>query len=320
MRPYARCLTTAAFLFAFASYACAQAWPDKPVRLIINTAAGGPVDQVARIFAPQLGEVLGQPIIIETRAGAGGNIGLEVVAKSAPDGYTLLHTSGSPIVVGPHLYKLNIDVGRDLVPVTPTVRATQFLVVRPGLPVRSVADLIAYGRANPGKLNFGSPGNGTVLHIYGEMLLRSAKIQATHVPYKGAAPALAALLGGQLDFVFDPGGARPHIKADKLRLLAVVLSERAPGFPDTPTMAEAGADLGADPLYGVYAPAGTPREIVLRLNREIGRILQTAEARTALAGLGPQAVTASPEEFATLMHRDRERFGAFVRAASIRAD
>ncbi|MDO8595631.1 MAG: tripartite tricarboxylate transporter substrate binding protein, partial [Sulfuricaulis sp.] len=179
MRPYARCLTTAAFLFAFASLACAQAWPVKPVRLIINTAAGGPVDQVARIFAPQLGEALGQPIVIETRAGAGGNLGLEVVAKSAPDGYTLLHTSGSPIVVGPHLYKLNIDVGRDLVPVTPTVRATQLLVVRPGLPVRSVADLIAYGRANPGKLKFGSPGNGTVLHNSAEMMLRAAKIQAT---------------------------------------------------------------------------------------------------------------------------------------------
>jgi len=322
MHSLARCLKTAAFVFAFAfaPLACAQAWPVKPVRVIVNTAAGGPVDQVARIFAPQLGEALGQPIVIEHRAGAGGTVGLEMVAKSAPDGYTLLHTSGSPIVIGPHLYKLSVDVARDLAPVVPTVRATQLLVVRAGLPVRSVADLIAYGRANPGKLNFGSPGNGTVLHIYAEMMLRGARIEATHVPYKGAAPALAALLGGQLDFVFDPGGAIPHIKADKLRLLAVVLAARSPSFPDTPTMAEAGADVGTDPLYGVYAPAGVPREIVTRLNREIGRIMQTAEAHTALAGLGPQAVTASPEEFATLMHRDRERFGAFVREANIRAD
>lgn len=320
MHPIGRCLAAAAFLFAFAPLACAQAWPGKPVRLIVNTAAGGPVDQVARIFAPQLGEALGQPIVIEHRAGAGGNIGLEMVAKSAPDGYTLLHTSGSPIVVGPHLYKLNVDVGRDLVPVAPTVRATQFLVVRSELPVRSVADLIAYGRGNPGKLNFGSPGNGTVLHIYAEMLLRGAKIQATHVPYKGAAPALAALLGGGLDFVFDPGGAMPHIKAGKLRLLAVVLDARSPSFPQTPTMAEAGADVGADPPYGVYAPAGTPREIVTLLNREIGRIMQTTGARTALVALGPQALTASPEEFAALMRRDRERFGAFVREANIRAE
>ncbi|MBI2958835.1 MAG: tripartite tricarboxylate transporter substrate binding protein [Betaproteobacteria bacterium] len=322
MHPRERFLKVAVFLlaFAFAPLVWAQAWPEKPIRLIINTAAGGPVDQVARIFAPQLGEALGQPLVIEHRAGAGGNIGLEVVAKSAPDGHTLLHTSGSPIVVGPHLYKLNFDVGRDLVPVAPTVRATQFLVVRPDLPVKSVADLIAFGRANPGKLNFGSPGNGTVLHIYGEMLLRAAKIQATHVPYKGAAPALAALLGGGLDFVFDPGGAKPHIKAGKLRLLAVVLDARSPSFPETPTMAEAGADVGADPPYGVYAPAGTPREIVTRLNREIGRIMKTAGARAALAALGPEPLTASPEAFAALMQRDRERFGAFVREANIRAD
>ena len=167
MHALARCLKSAAFLFVFvfAPLACAQNWPVRPVRMIVNTAAGGPVDTVARIFATQLGGALGQPIVIENRAGAAGNIGLEAAAKSTPDGYTLLMSSGSPIVVGPHLYKLSIDVGRDLVPVAATVRATQMLVVRPDLPVRSVADLIAYGRKNPGKLNYGSPGNGSVLHI-----------------------------------------------------------------------------------------------------------------------------------------------------------
>ncbi|MBI4292795.1 MAG: tripartite tricarboxylate transporter substrate binding protein [Betaproteobacteria bacterium] len=316
----ALCLIAAAFAFTFTPLAWAQTWPAKPIRLIVNTAAGGPVDQVARIFAPPLSKTLGQPVVIEHRAGAGGTVGMEAVAKSAPDGYTLLHTSGSPIVVGPHLYNLAFDVAKDLEPVAPTIRTLISLVVRPGVPVRSVGELIAYARANPGKLNYGSAGNGTTLHIYAEMMLRAAKVQATHVPFKGATPALTALLGGQIDFTFDPGGATPHIKADKLRLLGVVLPARSPLFPDTPTMAEAGADVGTDPLYGVFAPAGTPREIVLRLNREIGRIMQSAEARTALAATGAEAVTASPEEFAALQLRDRERFGAFVREAKIRAD
>ena len=318
-----RCLRTAvyaALVFSLPMVCWAQAWPIKPIRLIVNTAPGGPVDQVARTFVPQLGETLGQPVVIENRAGAGGTVGVEAVAKSAPDGYTLLHSSGSPIVIGPHLYKLGVDVARDLDPVTPTIRTSMFLVARAGLPARSVAELIAYARANPGKLNFGSAGSGTTMHIYTEMMLRAAKIQATHVPYKGATPALTALLGGQLDFTFDPGGGIPHIKADKLRLLAVVGAVRSPNFPDTPTMGEAGTDVGTDPLYGVYAPTGTPREIVTRLNREIGRIMQTAEVRAALGAAGAEVVTASPEEFAALQHRDRERFGAFVREANIRAD
>ena len=310
----------AALVLAFPMVCWAQTWPVKPIRLIVNTAPGGPVDQVARTFAPQLGEALGQPSVIENRAGAGGTVGLEAVAKSVSDGYTLLHSSGSPNVIGPHQYKLGVDVGRDLDPVTPTIRTSMFLVARPGVPARSVAELIAYARAHPGKLNFGSAGNGTTMHIYTEMMLRSAKIQATHVPYKGASPALTALLGGQLDFTFDPGGGIPHIKADKLRLLAVVGAARSPIFPDTPTMAEAGTDVGTDPLYGVYAPAGTPREIVARLNREIGRIMQTVEVRAALSAVGAEVVTASPEEFALLQQRDRERFGAFVREANIRAD
>jgi tripartite-type tricarboxylate transporter receptor subunit TctC len=316
----ARCLIAAAF--AFAPLAWAQTWPVKPIRLIVNFPAGSGPDVLARIYAPGLGEALGQPVVVENRVGAAGNIGVEAVAKSAPDGYTLLNTGVNAIVVNPHVYKLGVDVAKDLVPVVPTTRISAILVVavRPSLPVHSVADLIAYAKANPNKLSYGTPGSGTTLHIAAEMLLRAATIQATHVPYSGSGQVLAALLGDQIDFAFDPGVAMPLIKSGKLRLLAVASATRSPFFPDTPTMAEAGTDINTSIVNGVFAPAGTPREIVVRLNREIGRIMQTAEARAAIAGISSELVTASPEEFAALMRRDRERFGAMVREANIRVD
>ena len=239
----ARCLIAAAFAFTFAPLAWAQAWPVKPIRLVVNFPPGGTTDIMARAFAPRLSDTLGQPIVIENRGGAGGNVGLEVVVQAAPDGYTLLASSGSPIAVGPHLYKLNFDVARDLVPIVPLGRILIILVVRPGLPVHSVPELIAYARANPGKLNYGSVGSGSTLHIHAERMLRAAKIQATHVPYKGAALMVTALLGDQVDFAFDSGLTIPHIKTDKLRLLAVVGATRSPLFPDTPTMSETGLEI-----------------------------------------------------------------------------
>lgn len=311
-----------ALTIAYVPLAWGQNWPVKPVRLIVNTAAGAGPDAVARIYAPRLGEALGQPIIIENRQGAAGSgsIGIEAVARSAPDGYTLLNAPGSTIVLGPNLYKYSVEVAKDLDPVAPTVRAAAFLVVRPSLPVNSLAELIAYARANPGKLNYGTPGSGTAPHIGAVMLLRAAKIEATHVPYKGVAQALSDLIGDRIEFMFDPGPAVPQIKAGKARLLAVVDAARSPIFPDVPTMAEAGTDVNVIIVSGVFAPAGTPRVIVARLNREIGRVLQTPEVRASLAALGNEVVTASPEEFSTLMHRDRERFGAVLREANIRID
>jgi len=320
MQQLARCLIAAAFAFAIAPLASAQAWPVKPIRVIVNYAAGGSADLMARVYAPRLGEALGQPVVVENRAGAAGTIGLVAVAKSDPDGYTLLTTPGGPITVSPHLYKLVVDVAKDLMPVAPVGRTTLFLVVRPSLPVNSVAELVAYVRANPGKLNYGTPGSGATGHLAAEMLLRAEKIQATHVPYKGLPPILAALVGNQIDFSFDPGSAVPLIKSGKLRLLAVTSPTRSPFFPDTPTMGEAGTVVDADVVTGVYAPAGTPHEIVMRLNREISRIMQTAEARATLAALGAELVTASPEEFASMQHLARERFGAVVREAKIRVD
>ncbi len=307
MRSLARCLITAAFVSTFATLASAQAWPVKPIRLVVNLPPGTTADLIARVVAPRLGEALGQPVLVENRPGWAGNIGVEMVAKSAPDGYVLLHSSGTSLTINPHLYKLNIDVAKDLEPVAPTMRTSIILVVRQDSPARNLAELIALVRANPGKLNFGSAGAGSGMHIATELMLRDAKIQATHVPYKGSAEAITALLGGQLDFTFDPGVAVPHIKANRLRLLAVARPTRSAFFPDTPTMAEAGTDVDMDSLFGFYSRAGTPREIVTRLNREIVRIMQTAEAAATLTAIGAEMVTGSPEEFAARQRRDRER-------------
>jgi tripartite-type tricarboxylate transporter receptor subunit TctC len=321
--PIAAVLTRAIALLAlftlFAPLAGAQAWPTKPIRLIVNFPAGGTTDLMARAFAPKLAEALGQPVIIDNRGGAAGNIGLEVAAKAPADGYTILASSGSPIVVGPHLYKLGVDVGRDLVPVAPLGRILTLLVVRPGLPVKSVAELTAHLRANPDKLNYGSVGTGSTLHIHAERFLYAGKLKATHIPYKGAALMVTALLSDQVDFAFDSGLSVQHVKSGKLRVLAVAAAARSPMFPDTPTMGETGTEVN-DALFGVYAPAGTPRAIVNRLNREIGRIMQTSDARNVLATFAAEVVTATPEEFTEIQRRDRERYGAFIRAANIRAD
>lgn len=327
MRAVARCLIAAAFAFAPPAWAQAtltgagQAWPTKPIRLVVNFAAGGATDVIARSMAPRLSDALGQPVVVDNRVGASGIIGLELVARSAADGYTLLHSSDGPILLNPHLYKMNVDVAKDLVPVAPTARAALFFVVRPGLPVKSLAEFVAYARANPGKLNYGSAGNGTVQHVAAEMLMRAAKIQVTHVPYKGSQAVLVDLLGGQIDFTFDLGAAIPHIKADRVRLLAVPGGTRSPIFPNAPTMTEAGTSVELEWLSGVYVPAGTPRAIVTRLNREIGRIMQTAETHAVLAAMAAEALPpASPENFAAHQHRARERFGVVVREANIRAN
>lgn len=311
---------TAFLLSLAASAAHAQSWPSKPIRLIVNFGAGGAPDVVARLYAPRLSEALGQPVVVENRAGAGGNIGVEAVARAAPDGYTLLSSASSSFVIGPHVYKLAFDPVKEVLPVAPTALTPMYLVVRPEVPAKSVADLIAHARANQGKLNYGSAGNGTLPHVAGEMLLHAASIQAVHVPFKGSGAALAALLGAQVDFVFDPGVAISQVKAGKARLLAVGSAARSPAFPDTPTLREAGVDMTAVSVVGLYAPAGTPGQIVARLNSEVTRILHTLEARSALAAMAAEPMAASPEEFAALLARDRERFGAVVRAANIRAE
>jgi tripartite-type tricarboxylate transporter receptor subunit TctC len=321
MHPRTGCLSAAALAFAltFAPPAAGQAWPAKPIRMIVNAAAGGSTDVTARSMGSKLSETLGQPVVVDNRVGAGGNIGLEVAAKAAPDGYTLLHASDAAILISPHLYKMNVDVGRDIDSVSPTAKAGLFFIVRPGLPVRTLAEFVAYARANPGKLNYGSAGHGTLQHIATEMMIRAANFKVVHVAYKGSQQVLVDLLGGQVDFTFDLGAAIPHIKSEKVRALAVPGATRSPIFPDIPTMTEAGTNVDITWMSGVYAPAGTPRETIARLNREIGRIMQTPETRTLLVAMAAEPIPPmSPEAFAARNRRERERFGAIVREANIK--
>jgi tripartite-type tricarboxylate transporter receptor subunit TctC len=307
--------------FSLAAQACAQAWPAKPIRLVVNFSPGGGTDVIARTYAPSLGEALGQPVIVDNVAGARGSIGLEAVARAAPNGYTLLHTPGNNIIVAPHLYKMPVDVEKALEPIAPVAQTKILLVVNPSVPVHTVAELVKYAKAHPGKLNFGSAGVGTLPHIASEMFMRVGQFRAIHVPYKGVGPVLTALLGNQIQFTFDSGVSIPQIKSGKLRLLAIAGDTRSAAFPDVPTMAEAGYDVDGSLPQGLYAPGGTPKDIVNRLHRELERVLQTPAVKAALAKIGAEPVmSASPETFAAQQKRDRERFGVIVREAHIRVD
>lgn len=321
MRALARLLPGLALAVVIAPLAAAQAWPTKSVRLVVNFAAGGSTDVTARSMAQKLGETLGQTVIVDNRVGAAGNIGLELVARAAPDGYTLLHSSDGPILINPHIFRMTVNVEKDLLPVAPTAGAALFLVARPGIPSRDLKEFLAYARANPGKLNYGSAGSGTLQHVAIEMLMSVAKFKAVHVAYKGSQAVLVDLLGGQVDFTVDLGAAIPHIRSGKIRLLGVPSKARSPLFPDAPTLIEQGTSVELAWLSGVYAPAGTPRAIVTRLNREISRIMHLPEAKAQLDAMAAEAVPPmTPEAFAAHQKRARDRFGAVVRDAGIKAN
>ncbi|HEX2546255.1 MAG TPA: tripartite tricarboxylate transporter substrate binding protein [Ramlibacter sp.] len=302
--------------------ALAQAWPSKPLRVIVNFPPGGAVDTVARAITQPLADALGQPVVVENRAGANGNIGGEAVARSAPDGYTLLVSAGSMASVNPHLYpKMPFDPAKDLVPVASAARVAVYLMARTTLPVNNVQEFVKYVKANPGKLSFGSPGSGSSPHLATEMMKAQAGLFALHVPYRGAAPALQDLLAGQVDFHFDPGVGLQHARTGRLKLLAVGSMKRSPLFPDVPTLHEAGLKgFDADTVFGFYAPAGTPPEVVTRLNREINRILGTQAIKDRLVAMGGEALPLTPAEFAAKMQEDHRRFGAIIKERKIAAD
>ncbi|HUG24803.1 Bug family tripartite tricarboxylate transporter substrate binding protein [Piscinibacter sp.] len=314
----------AATLFAAAGTALAQdAWPAKPVRVVVSFPPGGAADQIARAVSQPLQEALGQPVVVDNRAGANGNIAGDHVAKSAADGYTLLMSSGGTVSINPHLYsKMTFDPRTDLVPVAAAARVLVFLEVNPQkVPVASVKEFIEYLRKNPGKLSFGSPGNGSSPHLAAEMMKASAGVFATHIPYRGAAPAMQDLLGGQIDFMFDPGIGLQHVKSGKLKLLAVGSPRRVSQFPDVPTLEEAGLkDFDADTWFGFYAPAGTPPAVVTRLNTEINKILRQPAFAERLAVIGAVPAPGSPQDFATRAQIDSVRFGALIKARNIRGD
>ncbi|HSH91312.1 MAG TPA: tripartite tricarboxylate transporter substrate binding protein [Ramlibacter sp.] len=302
--------------------ASAQAWPSKPLRIVVNFPPGGAADQLARAVGTPLAEALGQPVVVENRAGANGNIGGEVVAKAPADGYTLLMSSGGMVSVNPHIYpKMAFDPAKDLVPVASAARVLVYLVTKPAIPAENIKDFIAYVKANPGKLSYGSPGSGSSPHLAGEMFKSQAGLFAVHVPYRGAAPALQDLLAGQLDFYFDPGIGLQQVKAGKLKLLAVGSPKRSPMFPNVPTLAEAGLKgFDADTVFGFYAPAGTPAPVIDRLNREINKILVSQAVKDRVLAMGGEALPLTPAEFGGKATEDSKRFAAIIKERKILAD
>jgi tripartite-type tricarboxylate transporter receptor subunit TctC len=302
--------------------ALAQAdWPTKPVKVICNFPAGSSPDALIRAISQPLQQALGQPIVIDNRAGASGMIGAEVVAKAPADGYTLLMTAGSTITTNPHVFpKMSFDPAKDLVPVAGLARLNLFLVTRGDFPAKDVREFLAYLKKNPGKVTYGSAGNATGLHLAGEMLKSQAGVYVVHVPYRGASLALQDLLGGQIDFYFDPGIALSHVKAGKLKMLAVAAPHRSSLYPDVPTLHEAGLkNFDAGTTHGLYAPDGTPPAVIERLNREINTILASPAAKAQIATLAAEPSPMSPAQFARVMNEDSKRYGAVIRERKITA-
>jgi tripartite-type tricarboxylate transporter receptor subunit TctC len=298
----------------------AQTYPDRPIRLIAPFPAGGLADVLARAVGDEISRTLGQPVIVENRAGAGGNIGAEAVARSAPDGYTLLMTSAGILTANQFLYaKMAFDPEKDLVPVSNVADMPMLVVVNPNVPAKTLAELVALARAHPGKLNFGSPGIGTTGHLGLALFMHAAKIKLTHIPYKGAAPAITDLLAGQIDGVVDnPPTVLPHIEAGKLRPLAVAAKSRMALLPDLPTTAEAGVpNYEASSWFGVVAPAGTPPAIVARLHKDIAAALRQPSLRERFAKNGARLLGNSRDEVARQIRDDRKMWGAIIKAADI---
>ena len=305
-----------------ASNALAQAWPAKQFRMVVNFPPGGAADQLGRAVGAKLQESLGQPFVVENRPGANGSIGAAEVSKAAADGYTILMSSGGAIALNGLLYaNLGYDPMKTLEPVAPVASVAVFLQIKPAIAANSLAEFIAHLRANPGKLNYGSPGNGSSPHLAGEMFNRAAKVQATHVPYKGAAPALTDLLAGQLDFMFDPGIGLQHSKAGKLKLLAVGSPKRHPAYPEVPTVAEVvGVEFDADTVFGIYAPAGTPKDVIAKLNAEIGKAMQSADLKARASAIAAQEMVLSPDAFAARLRAEHERMRVLIRETGLRAE
>ena len=314
---------TAALLACASSSALAQAhYPNKPIRLIVPFAPGGSNDIMARIVGQKIGESVGQTVIIDNRGGASGIIGTDIAAKAAPDGYTLLMMSLT-IAVNPSLFKkLPFDTEKDLLPVSLVASAPLILVVHPSLPVKSLKEFIAHAKANPSKLNFGSGGPGTTPHLAGEMLKSMAGLQMTHVPYKGGGPALADLVGGQLQVMLENiPSTLPFVKSSKLRVLALSGLKRSALVPDVPTLDESGLE-GYEIVgwNGLFLPAGTPNAIVTRLHTETVKALATADIKERLSGVGAEGVGSTPAQFATFMKAEIKKWAQVARDAGLRAE
>jgi tripartite-type tricarboxylate transporter receptor subunit TctC len=315
-----KALLAAACLGAFAPHAVAQDYPVRPVKIIVPLAAGGGVDIVARSLAAKLTEQFKQPFIVENRPGAFTNIGSDAVAKAAPDGYTLLMASPSNTVNGSLFKNLPYDTLRDFTPVSQIAYGPLALVVNPSVPARTLPELIALAKASPGKVSYASSGNGSSQHLAGELLRGAAKVELIHVSYKGGAPALIDLMGERVDFMFNNTlEVLPHLKSGKLRAIAVTSARRTDVLPDVPTVAESGyPGFEATVWWGLLAPAGTPREIVNALQREVTRAMQTAELQERFKGMGAEIVASSPDDFGKFLRTEIDKWARVIKDAGIR--
>lgn len=313
-------LATSASLAAPFAYAQAR-----PIRLIVPYAAGGPIDVTARLLAERVKDSLGT-VIIENRPGGGGNIGADAVAKAAPDGTTIGISAVATHAINPWLFtKMPYDAAKDFAPITQMVRVPNVLVMNAEtaarLKINTLRDLIAYGKANPGKLNYGSGGNGSAGHLAGEMFKRDAGIFAVHIPYNGGNPAQLALLSGQVDFNFDNlATAAPNIRSGKLKAIAVTTLQRSPNLPDVPPVADTLKGFSIDTWWGLVAPAGTPRDVVQRLNQAFVAALNSPEAKTRFAGLMAEPVPTTPDEFGSFMRAELAKYEKVVKASGAKVD
>ena len=296
-----------------------QSWPQKPVKVIVPFPPGGGTDTVARPLTAKLSQMLGQQFVIDNRGGAGGTIGAAAAAKSAPDGYTVLLYSVHGAVAASAYKGLAYDLEKDLVPVTTVAIFPDVLVAANRVPARTLPELLSFAKANPGKINCGSAGNGTSRHLACEMLNIQAGITATHVPYKGTGPATTALLAGEIDYIFEAlGSASSHIRAGTVRPIVVTSAKRSASFPDIPTAMESGLPtFDVTSWYGLWVPAGTPRAVVQKLQATVARAFEDAEMKELWFKLGAEAGGSSPEEFRDLVSRDVAKWGKVVREAKI---
>jgi tripartite-type tricarboxylate transporter receptor subunit TctC len=302
----------------------AQGYPNRPIRVVVPFPAGGPTDTMARIVSDRLGQVLGQSIVIENRGGgAGGSIGAKFVASSDPDGYTVLITPGGSLTTGPAVHaNIGYDPAKAFVPVALLMTSPQIVAVHPDVPVKTLPELVAYAKANPGKITWGSQGFGTAPHLLAELFKLENKLNILHVPYRGTAPMLAAVVAGEVQVVADPTTtALPHVESGRLRALAVTSAQRSPKMPNVPTVAEAGSPkLQSTFWLGVVAPAGTPPEIVNKLNAALRESLAPAETRARLANLSADIAIGTPAEFGKMLADELALWTEVVKAANIKVE
>ena len=300
----------------------AQQYPSKPIRLVVPFPPGGPTDVVSRLLAPKLAELLGQQIVVENRGGSGGMIGTEQVAKAVPDGYTIIMGTIGGLAVAKSLNpRLGYDTLRDLAPITQSVSVTSILIVHPSVPAKNVRELLAIAKSSPGKLNYASSGNGTVTHLAGELLKLLGKVSIVHVPYKGGAPALTAIMSGEVDMSYENSLIiTPYIRSGRVRALAVTGATRSKLLPDLPTIAETLPGYNASGWYGLLAPAATPKPIIARLHVEAAKALHSPDIVAKLASQGAEPVGNTPEEFTAFIRSEISKWANLVKAAKMRTD